>query len=76
MVDIKRLSVLEAKCKLYEDLIGKLKQEIVFIKNSHYRDIKDRWQYLKDLNHPVTGNLSPDDLLLFNVFNKNTRGDF
>lgn len=72
MVDLKRLCVLEKKLDLALDLVTKtkheIKEELDFLRRSHYRDMKDRWQFNKDIGHPVTGIHKPSDQLLFDVF--------
>jgi hypothetical protein len=61
MVDMKRLKVLETKLSLLLDLASKIKDEVDFIRRSHYRDMKDKWQFSKDIGHPVTGDVTPEE---------------
>lgn len=79
MVDLQRVLVLEKKLDVLLDLVNKTKHEIKdeldFLRRSHYRDMKDRYQFSKDLGHPVTGDVKPNDDLLFNVFYYNEWGD-
>jgi hypothetical protein len=50
MVDLKRLDLLEAKIKTVKELLSNIEYELDFLRNSHYRDMRDKWQFDKDLN--------------------------
>lgn len=66
MVDLKRLKLVEAKHKLLCEMLSEVRKELDFLRRSHYRDMKDQWA--SQSVHPVTGNLKPNDQLLFEVF--------
>ena len=73
MVDLKRLKVVEAKLRIARDLVVNLEREVDFLKESHYRDMRDKWQYAKDIGHPVTGRVSPEEsaeLLVMSLCNR------
>jgi len=55
MVDLKKLDALE------KEVIA-LKEEISFLRRSHYRDLDDWKQFAKDLGNPVTGNYKPEGI--------------
>ena len=66
MVDLKRLKLVEAKHRILCEELSKVREELDFLRRSHYRDMKDQWA-LQSVN-PVTGNYKPSDELLFEVF--------
>ncbi len=66
MVDLKRLKLVEAKHRILCEELSKVREELDFLRRSHYRDMKDQWA--SDKVNPVTGNHRPSDELLFQVF--------
>ena len=73
----KELLVCRKKIELLSDLIRKERDRIDSLERSHYRDMRDRWQFSKDTGHPVTGNVSPEESseLLIVSLCKRDRGD-
>ena len=57
----KELVVCKKKLEILSDLLFKTREQVNFLERSMYRDMKDRWQFAKDLGHPVTGNITPDE---------------
>ena len=69
----KELLVCRKKIEVLSDLLRKEMDRIDVLERSYYRDMKDRWQFAKDLGHPVTGNITPkesSELLVINLCNR------
>lgn len=43
----------------FEKKILELEKQIAVLKRSYYRDMRDKWQFSKDIGHPVNGTLHP-----------------
>ena len=66
MVDLKRLKLVETKHRILCEELSKVREELDFLRRSHYRDMKDQWA--SDKVNPVTGKYRPSNELLFQVF--------
>lgn len=69
----KELLVCKKKLSILFDLLRQEQERLEFLERSHYRDMKDRWQFSKDFGHPVTGNVSTEqsaELLVMSLCNR------
>jgi hypothetical protein len=61
-MDVKKeLLVCKKKIEILSNMLKKEKERFDFIERSYYRDMKDKWQFSKDLGHPVTGGVTPEE---------------